>query len=261
MSSFLKFIRFLEFLIFFGIAQFCFPQPLIASCRSIFDNSKTGFARSPSFLKEFSVYVIRSDHNQIDEIIKQVLSIQKSLLINKKPIHEITLADVDHGFLIGEMQAERLKESLVRQDELIVGVCRKNPDQSEDQLAGYAILGSIDYFENPHKDNSKGTLTLSISQEEWNHFISLPNIKYIKQIAVDPKLRRKGIGQLLVDTCKQSSPNGLLADVLYWPTPFVNQASYCLFLKNNFRNIGSLYINDFPTFMPCKTHVLIWNSY
>ena len=214
----------------------------MATCSYIFEHMEPIVTYPSKGLDKILVYSIPSTNNCLDKIINQVLILQKSLLINKKPLHKIVQTDIQDGFLIGEFNAATLKSSLIQEHGVIITACMQNQTKPEGQLIGYAIIRSTDY--------------LSISTHEWNNFIS--HLRYIHQIAVHPDFRRNGIGKMLLKTCQKECPKGLLADVLYWPKPFVNQLSYRLFLKSSFRDVGELYIKDFPAFRPCKTHVMVW---
>jgi|GEM_PF-799805 ribosomal protein S18 acetylase RimI-like enzyme len=248
----MKLVRF----VYLFITWFIVSQHATATCSAIFEHMEPIITYPSKGLGKILVYSIPATHNCLDKIINRVLILQKSLLINKKLLHEIVQTDIQDGFLIGEFNASTLKSSLIQEQGVIITACMQDQINPEEQLIGYAIIRSTDYFEDVHKNNDVGVLNLSISKYEWNNFIS--NLRYIHQIAVHPNFRRNGIGKMLLKTCQKECPKGLLADVLYWPKPFVNQLSYRLFLKSSFRDVGDLYIKDFPAFRPCKTHVMVW---
>jgi len=224
---------------------------------SIFlENEKPILTSSNKELGKVSVYSIYPTNQHFSEIIEQVLFLQKSLLINKKPIQEVTDFDVRDGFLVEEMDSVHLKEALMQDRGSIIVAYADQQKRSTNQLVGYAILRLTKYF---FQNNKSGHLeyTFSISEHEWKNIVS--NSIYIYELAVHPQYRRKGIGKLILNACQKQYKNWLYADVIYWPKPFVNELSYQLFLKNDFLDIGELYVKKSPKFRPFKSKLMAWS--
>ncbi len=207
-------------------------------------------------LGKISVYSIYPTNKHFPEIIEQILFLQKSLLVNKKPIQEITDFDIRDGFLVEEMDSVHLKEALIQDHGSIIVAYADQQEHSTNQLMGYAILRLTKYFfQNNKSENLE--YTPSIPEHEWKNIVS--NSIYIYELAVSPKHRRKGIGKLIVNACQKQYKNWLYIDVIYWPKPFVNELSYQLFLRNGFRDIGRLYVKKSSRFRPFKSILMAWS--
>ncbi len=208
-------------------------------------------------LGKISVYSIRPNNKHFSEIIEQILFLQKTLLVNKKPIQEITDLDIKDGFLVEEMDSIHLKEALIQEHGSIIIACADQQEHSPNQLVGYAILRLTRYF---FQNNKSGNVeyTLSISENEWKNIVS--NSTYIYELAVSPQHRRKGIGKLILNACQKQCKNWLYVDVIYWPKPFVNELSYQFFLRNGFKDIGRLYVKKSSGFRPFKSILMAWSS-
>jgi ribosomal protein S18 acetylase RimI-like enzyme len=118
------------------------------------------------------------------------------------------------------------------------------------------MLTSAQVLERAYTDGY-AELSLEMTQKKWNEYIKHSN-HYIQQIAVAPEMRRSGVGQALVSACREMSPGGVAADILFAPTPFVNSASYKFFIQNGFRDAGSLEIKSLKGFQPCQTRIVFW---
>jgi ribosomal protein S18 acetylase RimI-like enzyme len=202
------------------------------------------------------VYFTAVTHNNIEEIINQALLLQKSLLVNNKPAKEITDADIKDGFLIEEMNTAHLKRDLIHDHGSIMVACMRQNKTHNEQLVGYAILRrTSDYDQNEHAIHGEANFSISLSQ--WEK--AAANSTYIYELAIHPHYRRKGIGTLIIKACQKHYSNApLVADVIYWPTPFVNELSYRLFLKNGFTDIGEVYIENSPGFRSYKSRIMLW---
>ena len=76
--------------------------------------------------------------------------------------------------------------------------------------------------------------------------------------ALDQSVLGGPVGQALVSACREMSPGGVAADILFAPTPFVNSTSYKFFIQNGFRDAGSLEIKSLKGFQPCQTRIVFW---
>ncbi len=143
-------------------------------------------------------------------------------------------------------------------------------DEQTNMLAGYLILEAPTHFKAAYTDPSDGlldpffvinpSLTLYPSTNSHNllELLENPELRYIYQIAVRTDLRRQGVGTALINMSKQRSTYALLADTLFSPEPYDNEASFQLFRRNGFKQSGTLDIRNFPVFQPCQTRVLTW---
>ena len=225
------------------------------TCSTVLKNETPVLKSYNKALGEILVYSIPSTHPYVEEIIDQALLLQKLLLINKKSTKEITDLDIKDGFLVEEMDTNHLKRDLIHDHGSIMTACIHNHQSSHNKLAGYAILRSTsDYDQN--KNAIHGEATFSISENEWQKIAV--DSTYIYELDVYPNYRRKGVGKLIIEACKKQCSNALIVDVICWPKPFVNKLSYQLFLKNGFRDVGEVYIENSPGFQSYKSRIMLW---
>ena len=208
-------------------------------------------------LGKISIYLIYPTNKHFTEIIEQILFLQKSLLVNKKPIQEVTDFDIRDGFLVEEMNTAHLTIDLIHDHGSIMIACMHQDETHNDPLVGYTILRrTSDYDQNEHAIHGEANFSISVSQ--WEKVTA--NSIYIYELAIHPHYRRKGIGTLIIKACqKHYSNTPLVVDVIYWPKPFVNELSYRLFLKNDFTDVGEVYIENSPGFRSYKSRIMLWN--
>jgi GNAT superfamily N-acetyltransferase len=205
----------------------------------------------------YTIHSVDASHPRIGEIIEEILALQKTLLINKLPIEEIKKEDIEKGFLVGESTFDSVLKSLKGHNGELILVCSTD-DSGADILAGYAVLTEMSDFRAAIPSEEFGVFSPTIATEAWESILESRTMHYIHQIAVHSEMRTKGIGSVLLEACKARSPHGVAADILFWPEPFNNMASYMLFLKRGFTDIGTLFIKVFPAFKQCKTHFVVW---
>ena len=185
---------------------------------------------------------------EIDEtVIADVLALQKSLLINRT--QSVKPEQTQGGFLVVEKSADDLREFIRSGGEILA-------QYESGVLVGYVMLTSVQVLERAYTAGY-AELSLEMAEKKWHEYIKHSN-HYIQQIAVAPEKRRSGVGQALVSACREMSPGGVAADILFAPTPFVNSTSYKFFIQNGFRDAGSLEIKSLKGFQPCQTRIVFW---
>jgi len=213
-----------------------------------------GFSCDQSKQDEQNVHVqiILTDQNSPskDRVIEELLTLQRSLII---PIqHPIPNQYIQDGFLFIPMNPEYLNNLLEQKDGCIVGA------YLEEILVGYILLTDISEFKELYREASIGSIETTMDMQKLESLLMPSSIGYIEQIGVTTSHSRKGIGSLLINTCKKLKPGGLVADVFI--DPMKNEASLHFFSHKGFQEFGILYQNpraDFP--YAHRTQVFFWN--
>ncbi|CDR35176.1 GNAT family N-acetyltransferase [Criblamydia sequanensis] len=172
------------------------------------------------------VYVISKATPQKDEMIKKVLELQETLLVD--PLASISQDSLKDGFLLTAMDADYINYLLNEKNGVIICVTQKQV------LLGYAILVNTSQFKKLFENESVGQLDSALQMDDFARNDSA----YIEQIAVRKSAARQGIGSKLIDTCKKLK-HALLADVFI--NPVSNDASLQFFTDQGFENVGILY--------------------
>ena len=183
--------------------------------------------------------VINKDAEQIEEIITEILEIQKSLLLPLE-ISEIPLY-LQTGFLTIQMTHQYLLD-FIQTGKFLIAV-------HQNQIVAYLLLDQMEKYLNWADSN------------QFNSGVDLrsfQNIQYIDQIGVVPEFARQRIGTALIEQAKRLSPDGLLTDIL--SSPHCNHASLCFFAANGFLHIGTMQIKKTAKYQKHATSVMLWLS-
>lgn len=243
---------------------------VIADCSAILRDSRPSnihYIKDNDKTVQISTYSIGSKHPRIDQIVEQILELQKPLLVDTISDPQLTEGDVTQGFLYDKVNRKDLEEWLQGSYFRIHAACK------ETQLVGYVILLPIEEFQKWYENplGLQGSLNDPTFKSEWQKFITDEKNKYVRQIAVHRALRGKGIGKILLNECKRENPTGLLADIYDDPkTHHVNTTSDRLFFKNHFLHVGQItpknpsqgeQTSQTSTMKACPTKIVIWQNH
>jgi hypothetical protein len=188
-----------------------------------------------------TILVVDKNNASYDEIILDLLSLQKSLIVCPSQIPEPFMKT---GFLLVSMTSEYVASLLEKKGGQMICMYL---DQT---LLGYIILTEAAEFEELYQDISAGRFETTLSLSSIHDWLSDPAVGYIEQIGIRPGYSRIG---------KTIKPHGLISDVFI--DPVKNNASLCFFSSQNFTSPGILYQypGAHPNF-PCehKTRVFFW---
>lgn len=199
-----------------------------------------------------SISIIDKNHDSKEEIISQLLAIQKSLIV---PVNDIPESYQQTGFLLVPMTPEYIL-SLLKNKEGRIICC-----YSDLVLVGYIILTEASEFKELYQDPIAGHFENIMEAQNLNAWLSDKDVGYIEQIGIKLGYSRQGIGTQLIEAGKQLKPHGLISDVFIYP--IVNTPSLHFFSSQGFKSPGILY--QFPTAnanfpYEHRTQVFFWNG-
>lgn len=180
--------------------------------------------------------------------IRQASSREGSSLASVVALVEETLlekqADPEGaGFLITRLTLTDLEALLSRGANLLVA-------EAEGKIVGYALMTSLQMLE-----EYTPTFMGEAANDGWPS--AAQGHSYLFQVAVSREFRRAGLAHSLLSKAKETSPNGLLADVLI--RPLVNRPSLALFQASGFRRVGTLSFPAYPGLGPHDSAVFKWD--
>jgi ribosomal protein S18 acetylase RimI-like enzyme len=198
------------------------------------------------------ISIINKNNDSKEEIISQLLAIQKSLIV---PVNNIPEAYQQTGFLLVPMTQEYILSLLENKEGQII--C-SFMDQA---LVGYVILTEASEFKELYQDPVAGYFEMIVDSPNLNVWLSDNDVGYIEQIGVKFGYSRLGIGTQLIEAGKQIKPHGLISDVFIYP--IVNTPSLHFFSSQGFKSPGVLYQfpkanANFP--YEHRTQVFFWNG-
>lgn len=199
-----------------------------------------------------SILVVDKHSTSHDQCITDLLSLQKSLIVNPLDIPE-TFQQT--GFLLVPMTKEYVASLLEKKEAQIVCI------YSDQTLLGYIILTVATEFEDLYQNPSTGRFETAIDLKELQTWLLDPLVGYIEQIAIRPGFSRMGLGTLLIEMSKTLKTHGLISDVFIYPVK--NTPSLNFFFNQSFRSPGILYQYpganvNFP--YEHRTQVFFWHG-
>lgn len=177
-----------------------------------------------------TIVVVDKNNPSHAQVILDLLSLQKSLIVNPSEIPEPFMQT---GFLLVPMTPEYVASLLEKKDGQIICAYR---DQT---LLGYIILTIATEFEELYQDARTGRFATDIDLSDLHHWLSDPSVGYIEQIGVRHGYSRMGIGSRLIQTSKKIKPHGLIGDIFIYPVQ--NTPSVSFFNSQGFTSPGILY--------------------
>ncbi len=198
------------------------------------------------------ISIVNKNDVSKEEIISQLLAIQKSLIV---PVNNIPEAYQQTGFLLVPMTSEYILSLLENKEGQII--C----SYMDQTLVGYVILTEASEFKELYQDPIAGHFEMVVDLPNLNDWLSDNDVGYIEQIGVKFGYSRLGIGTQLIEAGKQLWPHGLISDVFIYP--IVNGPSLHFFSSQGFKSPGILY--QFPTAnanfpYEHRTQVFFWNG-
>ncbi len=206
------------------------------------------FSALCSLLSGYTLHRTTIDSLDKQHVIEQVLEIQKSWKVDLRKIP--SKESFESGFLFVSMKDEELIALLETKDAEILWI------DDEDKLAGYLILTQISEFFDLYKGSMIRSFSFTGDLDSFEQ--NLQMMRYVEQIAVRKECSGKGYGSLLLANAKDISPNGLIAAIL--TKPFPNNASKALFLKNDFKCVGTLDCIENPLWPEYQTAVYLYET-
>jgi O-methyltransferase involved in polyketide biosynthesis/GNAT superfamily N-acetyltransferase len=192
----------------------------------------------------FNIYNVKKiskvllDNN--NPVIKKILNLQKNLIAKNNLDHYKT------GFLVSSFQIQELINLIHRGSLYYI--------EEKDKIIGYAIVTPLnDFFK--LCTNNKSDHLINHSPLE---LINASLFCYLYQIAVDKDSQYKGVGTSLIKYIKENAGKNILTDILI--KPIKNKASLNFFAKNNFKQYGNLFVNNYRDFGKLISKVLIWKQ-
>lgn len=212
---------------------------------------QSNFERS-EFLSKKEFFIIDRDRPSKQEVIHDLLLLQRSLLISSQ--EALSEERAKTGFLLVSMTPEYVSHLLEQKGGRII--CT----YLDKTLVGYALLTDLSEFKELYQDEGTGRFETLIDLTTLDAWLADPAVGYIEQIAVKPGYSRMGIGSELIAISKVLYPQGLVADVFI--DPLKNEASLSFFSHQGFLRSGLLYQDppahaNFP--YPHRTQVFFWN--
>lgn len=178
--------------------------------------------------------------------IEDVLFLQKSLLVD--PLLPIPEPNQKTGFLLMPMTPSFILSLLEEKEGMIIGAYQN------ENLVGYVLLTHADEFKTLYESQMADTL---LDPDLFEEDLLQNASGYIEQIAIKPGYSRKGIGTLLINTCKKLKPDGLVSDVCM--APIQNEPTLRFLLEQGFTPLGTIYrepVDEFP--FARQNQALIW---
>lgn len=177
-----------------------------------------------------SIVVVDKNNVSSDQVIVDLLSLQKTLIVCPTDIPE---AFMQTGFLLVPMTPEYVASLLEKKEGQIICLYQ---DQT---LLGYIILTIATEFEELYQDSLTGRFETPLNLSDVHNWLSDKDVGYIEQIGVRPGYSRKGIGSQLLEKAKKIKPHGLVCDVFIYPVK--NNPSLRFFYDQEFTEPGILY--------------------
>ncbi len=199
-----------------------------------------------------TISIINKNYDAREEIILQLLAIQKQLIV---PFNDIPESYQQTGFLLVPMTPEYVLSLLENKQGQII-CCYLGQ-----VLVGYIILTEASEFKELYQNPAAGEFEMVADLPNLDAWLLDNDVGYIEQIGVKPGCSRQGIGTQLIEASKQVKPHGLISDVFIYP--IVNNPSLHFFSNQGFDSPGILY--QFPTananfpYEHC-TQVFFWNG-
>lgn len=224
--------------IFFIIFFFLISRCLCVQSHSLEESCPLQLDNNPFI----SYQVVDSQHESIHEVIRELLVLQNSLIVDNQLTAELPAAFKEKGFLTIRMDQEMIMDMLNRGGKIITAFY-------QNRLCGYLLLCKLSGFQ-WIKEAMRVDLVFHSNLDELEKYFFENQIDEIDQIAVDHAFAKQGIGTKMVDMAKQLSPHGLATSILY--QPFTNEASLSFFSKQGFVFIANVHLLGKPP--KCLTH-------
>lgn len=177
-----------------------------------------------------TIVVVNKNNPSYDKVILDLLSLQKSLIVNPSEIPEPFMQT---GFLLVPMTPEYVASLLEKKEGQIICAYHNQT------LLGYIILTIATEFEELYQDARTGRFATDIDLSDLHHWLSDPSVGYIEQIGVRHGYSRMRIGSRLIQTSKTLKPHGLIGDIFIYPVQ--NTPSVSFFYSQGFTSPGILY--------------------
>jgi len=182
--------------------------------------------------------------DKINEIINQIMELQKSLLLPENP----TEAQRTQGFLDPKDRVKDVDLAKWRGTDKnfrIYAACMEILNQKELQLVGYAIVISPKEFRellSESETESRPPPKPPQNRKEWEKFLNnKKKVNYIRELGIHTNFRGKGIGRILVNECKKENQAGLVVDIHDdINNNQLNSTSNRLFEKTGFEEIQTI---------------------
>lgn len=234
MMSFTKKIILLGLLLHVSFASLAHSMKI---CRGVLAGSIDG--ESQMSIIELKTISSSSDSIEIHAAVERILIFQKQFIVKRNAKNQ------EAGFLISELARDEVEEAVKNGGKIFLATCRG-------ELVGYALTAPIHEFSSLYQKGSSGSFSQSLELE-----IDFNSLVYLYQIAIAPLYAGRGVGTSIINQVKSDSgTKGVLTDVLV--EPLNNEASIRFFLKNQFRTIGILTLQNYRDFGQLKSEVLVW---
>lgn len=182
--------------------------------------------------------IIDKDSEDKVDVIQDVLTLQKTLIVDSDTANELPTIFEENGFLTVKKTAEELAHILQHDGKIFIV-------RHLDQLIAYLILSDLDdFFSRIVSPDVHVEIDLPLQLSEIECFYMNNQIKMVDQIGVATHYAKQGIGRHLVNMAKQVAPQGLSTCILYMP--FTNNASLAFFSKQGFVRIANVHVLGKP---------------
>ena len=224
-----------------ALSSFCINETLQAQICSDFQRDIT---------KDISYYIIDKYTKDNSDLIQEVLTLQRSLIVDNQTPDELPIQFKENGFLTVRKTAEELAQTLQNEGKIIIA-------RHKGELIGYLILTELENYFSWMSSAKQVEIDLPLEISELESYYIDKRVKLLDQIGIATHYAKHGIGKRLVEIAKELSPHGLSTDILY--KPFTNRASFAFFAKQGFRHVAKIHVfGRPPKRILVEIHVELW---